>query len=327
MKKEAPTLNDVIAGLKKQYGPAVILTNDEAPEHVEAISTGCYTLDHILGCGGLPRGRLIECFGIESGGKTVITLFLAAQYQKQGKTVAFLDVENAFDRRWAENIGVDTKKLLLSQPGTLEESIDIIRALASTGEVDLLIVDSIAAMTPKVELEGEGKDILKETIGLQARLLGKGLRLLTGPIARSGMTVIMINQLRANIGMYGPATVSPGGKATKFYASVRLQVSKGDKITEGNEVIGNVIKITAVKNKVAMPFRQGTVKLYYKKGIDIYADVLDSAIANDLITKEGHTYSFGEVKLGVGLAKAQEALVGDEKLYAQVRKALDALNN
>jgi recombination protein RecA len=208
--------------------------------------------------------------------------------------------------------------------------VDIIRAFASTGEVDLLIVDSIAAMTPRVEFEGEGEDILKETMGLQARLLGKALRILSGPIARSGMTVILINQLRANLGiMYGPKDVSPGGKAVKFFASIRLQVRKGDKIMEGTgskeEQVGNVISVTAVKNKVAMPFRNREITLYYRKGIDLSTDLRDTAIDLGVITKSGNTYSFGDQKVGVGIEQVRKNLETDEVLIGKVRQAVDTL--
>lgn len=322
-KQEQPeALKTALANLRKQYGDGVVMDTDEKATNVEVISTNCFTLDFILGCGGLPRGRVIEIYGQESSGKTTLSLFIASQIQKQGGTVAFLDVENAFDKRYSDAIGVNTDKMLVSQPGTLEETFDIIRAYAATNAVDLCIIDSVAAMTPKSELEGE--EMLKDTMAVQARLLGKGLRILTGPIARSKMTVIFINQLRDKIGIfYGEKTVTPGGKALKFYSSVRLSVAKGDKIKGKNdEQIGNVLKITAVKNKVAPPFRSGEITLYYGSGIDMASDTFDAGVADGIIEKSGNTYSFGDKKIGVGKDQSVDLLKKDTEMYETIRAAI-----
>lgn len=324
MKKQeqSEALKTALSNLRKKYGDGVVMDTSDGATNVETISTNCFTINSILGCGGLPRGRIIEVYGQESSGKSTLCLFLASQVQKQGGTVAYLDVENAFDRRYSDAIGVDTDKLLVSQPGTLEETFDIIRAYASTNAVDLCIVDSVAAMTPQSELEGE--EMLKDTMAVQARLLGKALRILTGPIARSKMVVIFINQLRDKIGVfYGEKTTTPGGKALKFYSSVRLSVAKGEKIFgKKDEQIGNILKITAVKNKVAPPFRSGEVTLYYGSGIDMFKDTFDAAVLNDVITKSGNTYTYGDKKLGVGIDSATEALKKNVKLYEEIRNTI-----
>lgn len=320
--EENDSLAEAIARLRKKYGEGAVIDTSGEGTKVDSISTNCFTLDHIFGCGGLPKGRILEVYGQESSGKTTLSLFIAAQVQKQGGTVAFLDVENAFDQRYSNSLGVNTKDLLVSQPETLEETFDIIRAYAATNAVDLCIIDSVAAMTPKIELEGE--DMLKDSMAVQARLLGKGLRILTGPIARSKMTVIFINQLRDNIGvMFGAKTTTPGGKALKFYASVRLSVTKGEKLLGvKDEQIGNVMKITAVKNKVAPPYRTGEITLYYGTGIDLAVDTFKASVENGVITKAGNTYSFNDKKLGVGEGATVEFLKKNQDIYDEIYKVL-----
>lgn len=327
-KVEKVEVDDVLAAaiarIRKQYGEGAIIQNDEASDHVEAVSTNCFTVDNLLGCGGLPKGRIIEMYGSESSGKSTMCLFFASQVQKQGGTVAYLDVENAYDRGYAEKIGVKTDKLLVSQPSTLEETFDILRAYAETNAVDLIIVDSVAAMTPKSELEGE--EMLKDTMAVQARLMGKALRIVTGPISRSKTVVIFINQLREKIGVfYGEKTTTPGGKALKFYASVRLSVTKGEKLyNDKKEQIGNVLKLTAVKNKVGAPYRTGEVTLYYGTGIDLAVDTFKAAVEREIITKTGNTYSIGDKKLGVGEGASVEFLKQNPDIYDEVYKTLSA---
>lgn len=325
-KVEKSEVDDVLAAaiarIRKQYGDGAIIQNDETSDHVEAVSTNCYTVDNLLGCGGLPKGRIIEMYGSESSGKSTMCLFFASQVQKRGGTVAYLDVENAYDRAYAEKIGVKTDKLLVSQPSTLEETFDILRAYAETNAVDLIIVDSVAAMTPKSELEGE--EMLKDTMAVQARLMGKALRIVTGPISRSKTVVIFINQLREKIGVfYGEKTTTPGGKALKFYSSVRLSVTKGEKLyNDKKEQIGNVLKLTAVKNKVGAPYRSGEVTLYYGTGIDLAVDTFKAAVERDIITKTGNTYSLGDKKLGVGEGASVEFLKNNPEMYDEVYKVL-----
>jgi recombination protein RecA len=321
---EDTTLEDALKKLRKEYGPGVVLSSADIPTNIEAISTGCFALDNLLGCGGLPKGRIIEIFGEPSEGKSTLCLFLTAQVQKAGGTVLYIDAENAYDAFYAKNMGVDTDKLLISQPSTLEETFDTVRAMAETKKIDLIVVDSVAALVPKSELEGE--DMLKETMALQARLLGKALRIVTGPISRSNTVVIFINQTRSKVGIvWGNPETTPGGKALKFFASVRLKVSKGDKIFGANkdEQIGNTVKITAVKNKVGLPFRKAEFDLYYGSGVDLVADTIDTAEELKLIKKEGMTYFSGDTKIAVGREKMIEALRSDKKLYEEIRKTVE----
>lgn len=315
-------LEDAISEIRKKYGAGAVMTAEDTPENIDVIPTGSFALDGLLGCGGLPKGRIIEAAGLESSGKSSLCLFLASQVQKSGGTVAYLDVENAYDRSYATAMGVDTDKILISQPATLEETMDIIRAYVETNSVDLIVVDSVAALTPKSELENE-EEFLKDTMAVQARLMGKALRILTGPISRSKTVVIFINQLRDKIGVfYGEKTTTPGGKALKFYASVRLSVSKGEKILEGKDVqVGNVINITAVKNKVGVPFKKCTLTLLYASGIDLVGDTFDASVESEIITKSGNTYSYEEKKLGVGREQCIEALKKDASLCEAIRLA------
>lgn len=322
IEKDENKLEEAISEIRKKYGTGAVIQETEQIKPVESWSTGSFILDKILGS-GLPKGRLVEVFGEESSGKSTLCLFLASQIQKQGGTVAYLDAENAYNREYANNIGVKTKDLLVSQPETLEEAADIIRAYAASKAVDLLIVDSVAALTPRQELEGEGAEMLKETMAVQARLLGKAIRILTGPISRSKMTVVFINQLRSKIGVfYGKKTETPGGRALRFYASIRLNVFRGEKI-EGKkgEQIGTVLKITAVKNKVAFPWKSGEISLYFGSGVDLVADTFDTAVELKVVEKSGNTYSYGEDKIGVGRGQAIEVLKGAPELYKKIHEA------
>lgn len=320
-KNETPTIEEAIKGLKKQYGEGVILKADDVPQGIEAISTNCFAIDRMLGCGGLPRGRILEIFGQPSEGKSTLCLFFAAQIQKMNGVVVYIDAENAYDATYAKAIGVDTSKLMVSQPSTLEETFDTVRALVETNKIDLIIVDSVAALVPKSELEGE--EMLKDTMALQARLLGKALRIVTGPVSRSGTIVIFINQIRDKVGVFwGNPETTPGGKALKFFSSIRLKVAKGDKILgKKDEQIGNKVKITVVKNKVGMPFKKGTFDLYYGSGVDQTADTFDTAFELGLITKEGTTYSYGEQKLAIGRDKSIEVLKSLPDTYKKLRAA------
>lgn len=319
-KEGTSSIKEALARLRKQYGEGVVLAPEDVPTHVDSIPTGCYAIDTLLGCGGLPRGRIIEIYGNEGSGKSTLCLFFAAQVQKQGGAVVYVDVENAYDASYANIMGVETNKLMISQPETLEESFDIIRAMAETNEVDLIIVDSIAALTPKAELESV--EMFKETMALQARLIGKGIRIITGPVSRSKTVVIFINQVRSKVGVvWGNPDVTPGGKSLKFFSSVRLNVTKGDKILGvKEEQIGNTVKVNAVKNKVGMPFKKCTFDLYYGSGVDLISDLFDTAVADDVIVKTGNTYKFNDSILGVGRDKAISALrTGPNE---EVRKAL-----
>lgn len=318
--KPVSSLDEAKAMIRKQYGDGAVMTDEDAPENIDVIPTGCMAIDYVLGCGGLPRGRIIEVYGGESSGKSSTCLFLAGEVQRSGGVVAYLDVENAYDRSYANLLGVDTANLLLSQPATLEETFDIIRAYVETNSVDLIIVDSVAAMTPKAELEEE--DMLKDTVALQARLLGRGLRILTGPIGRSKTVVMFINQTRTNVGvMYGPKDTTPGGKALKFFASVRLNVKRVAKIENtAKEHIGNTLSVTGVKNKTGAPSRSAEFDLYFGEGVDVYTDILTYGVKMGIVTLTGNTYSYGDKKLGVGKEKAKALLKEDEEVFNKIKK-------
>ena len=314
------SLSKAFEKLRKQYGKGVILQNDDLPKNIEAIPTNCFTIDRLIGCGGLPKGRIIEIFGEPSEGKSTLCLFLAAQVQKSKGLVAYIDAENAYDMAYAKDMGVDTNKLLVSQPESLEETFDIVRVLTETNEVALIVVDSVAALVPKKEIENP--EMLKETMALQARLIGKAMRIITGPVAKSKTIVIFINQTRNKVGVFwGQPTVTPGGKALKFFSSVRLKVSKGAKILgKKDEQIGNTVKITVVKNKVGMPFKSGSIDLYYGNGVDLVTDTLDTALDLKIVEKKGNTYTFKEEKLGVGRNNTIETLKNNKKLYEKIKK-------
>ncbi len=318
-------VEDALARLQKKYGNDVLMQLDkEIDFKVDWVSTGCYGLDDLIGK-GMPRGRIIEVFGAESGGKSTLSLFLMAQLQKQGGRVALIDAENAFDGSYAANIGLDTSKLLVSQPTTLEESMDIIKELVETSSFDMIVVDSVSALVPKSEVEGE--DFMKDTMAIQARLMSRALRVLSGPISKSKTIVIFINQIRDKVGVFfGAKTTTSGGRALKFFSSVRLEVSKGPKIEGKNETqIGNQIIVTAVKNKVGFPWKKTTLDLYYAQGIDLISDTLDFGEKLGAIKKVGNTYSFGEITLGVGRDKAKKALSEDVNLCADIRIAIDKM--
>lgn len=315
-------MKEALANIRKKYGnDAVMQMNKDIDFKVDWVQTNCFSLDEIIGK-GLPRGRIIELFGAESSGKSTMSLFLMSQIQKMGGNVALIDAENAFDGSYASNIGLDVSKLLLAQPASLEESMDIIKELVEAEAVDIIVVDSVSALVPRSEVEAE--DFLKDTMAVQARLMSKALRILAGPISKSKTVVIFINQIRDKVGVFfGAKTTTPGGKALKFYSSVRLEVSKGKKIEQGDLQIGNQIIITAVKNKVGFPWKKTTLDLYYAQGIDLYADAIDFGEKIGIITKSGLTYSFGENQLGVGREKSKNALSEDPKLFKEVTKKIN----
>lgn len=329
MKKEKTVdrVDEALSRLQKKYGSEVLMEmGKDVDFKVEWLPTGCFSLDEVIGR-GIPRGRVIEVFGAESGGKSTLALFLMSQVQRNGGRVALIDAENAFDGSYASNIGLDVSKLLVSQPTTLEESMDIIKELVETGAIDMIVIDSVSALVPKSEVEGE--DFMKDTMAIQARLMSRALRILSGPISKSKSVVIFINQIRDKVGVfYGAKTTTSGGRALKFFSSVRLEVSKGKKIEGPNETqIGNEIVVTAVKNKVGFPWKSTTLDLYYAKGIDLYADALDFGEKLGIIKKEGMTYSFGQINLGVGRDKARIFLIGDESTFNEVKKAINEKNN
>ena len=325
--QEEDKVEEALGRLKKKYGANVLMElNKDVDFKVDWVTTGCFSLDEVIGH-GLPRGRVIEVFGAESGGKSTLALFLMSQIQKQGGRAALIDAENAFDGEYASNIGVDISKLLVSQPTTLEESMDIIKELAETNQIDIIVVDSVSALVPKSEVEGE--EMLSDTMAVQARLMSKALRILSGPISKSKSIVVFINQIRDKIGVfYGAKTTTSGGRALKFFSSVRLEISKGNKILGKNELqIGNEIICTAVKNKVGFPWKKTTLDLYYAKGIDLVADSIDYGTKNGIISKEGNTYTFDKIVLGVGREKVIKVVKEDEKLFEEIKKKINASRN
>jgi len=325
MKKKEENVNDniikeALADLRKKYGEDVVVQSQDEPMKVEAIPTGCFAIDRLLGCGGLPKGRIIEMYGEPSSGKSATSLYFMSEIQKRGGSCVLVDAEYAFNSEFASSIGVDVKKLFVAQPATLEEAMDTVRAFIATNKIDLIVVDSVAALVPKREVEGE--EMLKDSVADQARLMNKALRILTGEVARSRTIVIFINHLKEKIGIfYGEKTTTPGGKALKFYASVRLAITKGEKILGTKDAqIGNVVKISATKNKIGFPYRKGSFELFYTSGVNKEADTLDTAEELKVIKKEGNTYTYGEVKLGVGREKAIELLKNDKAIYEKIRK-------
>ncbi|WP_413628091.1 recombinase RecA [Fructilactobacillus vespulae] len=295
-------LDKALKQIKKEFGTGAIMRMGESPTtNVSAISSGILSLDIALGIGGFPRGRVVEIFGAESSGKTTIALQTVAALQKNGGTAAYIDAENAMDPEYAKALGVDIDNLLLSQPGTGEEGLQIADALIGSGAIDLVVVDSVAALVPKSEIDG---DIGDSHVGLQARLMSQALRKLTANINKTNTVVIFINQLREKVGvMFGNPETTPGGRALKFYSSVRLRVSGSKQSKDGQEIVGKETKIKVAKNKVAPPFKTVDTLMSFGKGIEPVADMVNLAVDKDIINKSGSWYSYGEERLGQGLNK------------------------
>jgi recombination protein RecA len=312
-------LDLALSAIEKNYGKGAImkLGTDGPREKIPAIPTGSLSLDLALGIGGIPQGRIIEIFGPESSGKTTLTLHIAAECQKKGGTVAFIDAEHALDVAYAEKLGVNVNNLLVSQPDSGEQGLEITDMLVRSGAVDLVIVDSVAALTPKAELEGEMGD---SHMGLQARLMSQALRKLTGSISRSNSTVIFINQLRQKIGIvFGNPETTTGGNALKFYCSVRIDIRRIGAIKDGESVIGNKTKIKIVKNKIAPPFREVEFDIIYGEGISREGDLLDLAANEKIIEKAGAWYSFENEKIGQGRETAKAFLRDNPTLADKIR--------
>ena len=315
-KKKA--LDLALAGIEKQFGKGAImkLGNDERVR-VPAISTGTLGIDLALGIGGIPKGRIVEIYGPESSGKTTLTLHIAAECQRAGGTVAFVDAEHALDTAYAAKLGVDIPNTLISQPDSGEQALEITDMLVRSGAVDLLIVDSVAALTPRAELEGDMGD---SHMGLQARLMSQALRKLTGSISRSNTTVIFINQLRMKIGvMFGNPETTTGGNALKFYSSVRMDIRRIGAIKEGDNVIGNRTRIKVVKNKVAPPFKQVEFDIMYGTGISKVGDLLDLAVAEKIVEKAGAWYSYSNEKIGQGRENSKRFLEENTSMMEEIK--------
>ena len=310
-------LEAVQLDINKEYGDGSIMRlGGTATLDVEAISTGCLSLDMALGVGGVPKGRIIEVFGPESSGKTTLALHIVAECQKNGGKAAFIDAENALDPEYAKNLGCNADDLLVSQPDSGEQALDILQKLLETAALDVIVIDSVAALVPKAELDGQIGDV---TVGLQARLMSQALRKLSGPINKSRTCVVFINQIREKIGvMFGSPETTPGGRALKFYSSVRLDIRRIAAIKEGTDMTGNRTRVKVVKNKVAPPFKMTEFDIMYGKGISYAGDLLDLALQGGVVEKMGSWFSYKGDKIAQGREKVKTLLETDEKLMKSV---------
>lgn len=319
---KAKALESVLVQIEKQYGKGAImkLGQDAGDINIEVIPTGCLALDLALGIGGFPRGRMIEIYGPESSGKTTVSLHIIAELQKQGGIAAFIDAEHALDPVYAANLGVDLDNLYVSQPDNGEQALDIADYLVDSGAVDLIVVDSVAALTPKAEIEGDMGD---SHVGLQARLMSQALRKLAAITNKKNACVIFINQLREKIGvMFGNPETTPGGKALKFYASVRLDVRKADTLKDGAEIVGNRTKVKVVKNKLAPPFKTAEFDIVYGKGISQSGCILDLAVAANIVEKSGSWFAYNGEKIGQGRDNAKNYLSANPAVMEEIKNKL-----
>ncbi|MCG2687285.1 recombinase RecA [Candidatus Parcubacteria bacterium] len=314
--------DDAISQIKQRFGEGSIMRLGEAKAmQIESISTGCLSLDIALGVGGVPRGRIIEIYGPESSGKTTLAQHIVAEAQRLGGVAAFVDAEHALDPEYAEKIGVNIEELFISQPDNGEQALEIVDTLVRSSAVDVIVIDSVAALTPRAEIEGDMGD---QHVGLQARLMSQALRKLAGIVSKSHTTVIFINQIRHKIGvMFGNPETTSGGNALKFYSSLRIEVRRAAQIKQGEQIIGNRVKAKIVKNKVAPPFRTCEFDIMYNEGISTSGDLLDVGVQVGTIEKRGNTYLFGEEKLGVGREVARRYLMDNKKSFADIRKSTE----
>ena len=331
MMEKEKALEMALSQIEKDFGKGAIMRLGDAASKisVSTIPSGCLELDLALGVGGIPRGRIIEIYGPESSGKTTIALHIIAEAQTLGGTAAFIDAEHALDPVYAENLGVDVDELYVSQPDTGEDALEICETLVRSGAMDVVVIDSVAALVPKAEIEGDMGD---SHVGLQARLMSQALRKMTGIISKSNTILVFINQLREKVGvMFGNPETTTGGRALKFYASIRLDVRRVDSIKNGNEVVGNRTRIKVVKNKVAPPFKTAEFDIIYGEGISKESSVLDLAIANKIISKSGAWYYYGDMRMAQGRDNARLFLKDNSELCdeieAKIRKVISALPN
>ena len=327
-KEKLKALQLTLDKLEKTFGKGTIMKlGDNAIEAVDVISTGSIALDNALGIGGVPKGRVIEIYGPESSGKTTLAMHVIAESQKNGGIAAFIDAEHAFDRFYAQKLGVDVENLLVSQPDNGEQALEITENLIRSGAIDVIVIDSVAALTPKSEIEGEMGD---SKMGLQARLMSQALRKLTSTISKTATCCIFINQLREKIGiMFGSPETTTGGNALKFYASIRLDIRKVNQIKEAEDVIGNRVKVKVVKNKLAPPFRKAEFDIIYGEGISRIFEIIDLAVENNIIKKSGSWFSYGETKLGQGRDAVKKLLTDNpelaDELELKIREVLKSV--
>ena len=316
--KKAKALDLAITQIDRQFGKGSIMRMGSEHVHISdnVISTGCLSLDVALGVGGIPRGRLIEVFGPESSGKTTLALHIVAEAQKAGGYAAFIDAEHAMDPEYAKNLGVNLDELLVSQPDSGEQSLEITETLVRSGALAIIVIDSVAALVPRAELEGEMGD---SHMGLQARLMSQALRKLTGTVSRSNTTVLFVNQIREKIGvMFGNPETTPGGRALKFYSSIRLEIRRITSLKDGSDIVGNRTRVKVVKNKVAPPFKNTEFDIMYGKGISREGDIIDLALKGDIIEKTGAWFAYGDMKIGQGRENAKQYLTDNDEIYNEI---------
>ena len=316
--KKAKALELAITQIDRQFGKGSImkLGEDHVPTMENSISTGCLSLDVALGIGGVPKGRIVELYGPESSGKTTLALHIVAEAQKSGGHAAFIDAEHAVDPEYSKKLGVNTEELLISQPDTGEQALEICETLVRSGALDVIVIDSVAALVPRAELEGDMGDT---HVGLQARLMSQALRKLTGTVSRSNTTVIFINQIREKIGvMFGNPETTPGGRALKFYSSIRMEIRRITSLKDGGEMVGSRVRVKVVKNKCAPPFKQSEFDIMYGQGISYEGDILDLAVAGDIVEKTGAWYSYDDMKIGQGRENSKTFLSENDNVLEQI---------
>ena len=316
--KKAKALDLAMTQIDRQFGKGSIMRMGSDHVHISdnVISTGCLSLDVALGVGGIPRGRIIEVFGPESSGKTTLALHIVAEAQKAGGYAAFIDAEHAMDPEYAKNLGVNLDELLVSQPDSGEQSLEITETLVRSGALAIIVIDSVAALVPRAELEGEMGD---SHMGLQARLMSQALRKLTGTVSRSNTTVLFVNQIREKIGvMFGNPETTPGGRALKFYSSIRLEIRRITSLKDGSDIVGNRTRVKVVKNKVAPPFKNTEFDIMYGKGISREGDIIDLALKGDIIEKTGAWFAYGDMKIGQGRENAKQYLADNDEIYNEI---------
>ncbi len=322
--EKTQALDRALAALDKQFGRGTVMKlGEQSKMQVDVIPTGCIELDMALGVGGIPRGRIIEIFGPESSGKTTVALHLIAETQKLGGLAAFIDAEHALDPAYAQRLGVNIDELYVSQPSTGEDALEIAEALVRSGAIDMVVIDSVAALVPRAEIDGEMGDTF---VGLQARMMSQAMRKLAGVVSKTAAIAVFINQLREKVGvMYGSPETTPGGRALKFYSSVRLDVRRAEQLKNGTEVVGNRTKIKVVKNKVAPPFRVAEFDLLYGYGISRESSILDMAVEHDIVQKSGAWFSYNDMRIAQGRDNARRYLVDNPEVTKEIEAAVRAI--